>query len=95
VLTQRLASLHGSLDQQQTSHEQAMAAVRSEVESGSERVTQLEQALEACRVELQGHVTTVEAHSTSHMMQRTQLQSQVCQWSHGHPYWLLTFRLTL
>ncbi len=76
--TQRITSLHSTLDQQRHSHNEALTTVRSEVKSGYDKINKLEQALEVCGQELQGHVTSVETVTTQHKLDNDQLQSEVC-----------------
>jgi len=65
------------LDQERASQSEAMQVLQAEVEGGSTRVTQLEHALEACRHELEDHVTRVEEAAQVHRNEVEVLKKQV------------------
>lgn len=65
------------LDQERASQSEAMQVLQVEVEGGSTRVTQLEHALEACRHELEDHVTRVEEAAQVHRNEVEALKKQV------------------
>ncbi|XP_065916725.1 coiled-coil domain-containing protein 18-like isoform X2 [Dysidea avara] len=61
-----VTSLQSELEHEKLSYQEAMLNLSTEVRLGEARVTQLEKALEACRSELQGHVSKIEADSAHH-----------------------------
>ena len=63
---------------QRSSHGAAMGSLRTEIDAGTARVTQLERALSGCRSELAGHVTRVGEASLAHRSQVEALEKKVC-----------------
>lgn len=59
------------------SYAEAMQWLHTEVKDGSDRVSQLEHALEECRNELAGHVDRVGEATEQHKTEVDQLKKQV------------------
>lgn len=65
-------------EEEKAAHRRAMSELQLEVESGCARVSRLEEALQQCRVELEGHVGRVREDASRHKAQIKQTRSQVC-----------------
>ena len=76
TLSERLASLHTQLEQERESHCESMQLLRSEIQTGCERITYLEHSLEMCRREVEGHVSVVEESTQQHKLKVEYFQEQ-------------------
>lgn len=84
-LMERVESLVSQLDQERSSHEEAMRKLQVQMVGENARMQRLEEALQQCQRELEHHVTTVTEADHQHRGSLQQMKGEVSRegWGGG------------
>ena len=86
-LMERVESLVSQLDQERSSHEEAMRKLQVQMVGENTRMQRLEEALQQCQRELEHHVTTVTEADHQHRGSLQQMKGEVSREGWGGEGW--------